>query len=123
MGKGKRIIIATLCGVITGLACFGLASGGKTELPWPAAAQIILSRSLAGFAIGISALRIVHWSLNGLVMGVVFSLPLAFGVLMAPDNPEFSRSMLFTSTIVLGGIYGLFIELVTSVLFKAKSAS
>ncbi|MCU0847746.1 MAG: hypothetical protein MUD12_07645 [Spirochaetes bacterium] len=121
MKTGKRLIIATLCGVITGLACFGLASSGKAELPWPAAVQIILSRTLIGFSIGISAVSIVHWSLNGLVMGVIYSLPLAFGVLMAPDNPEFSRSMLFTSTIVLGAVYGIFIELVTTVVFKAEA--
>jgi hypothetical protein len=54
-------------------------------------------------------------------MGLIFSLPLAFGVLMAPDNPDFSRTSMFISTIVMGMIYGLLIELITTVLFKAKA--
>jgi len=39
---------------------------------------------------------------------------------MAPENPEFSKIMMMVSTIVMGAIYGLLIELITSVLFKAK---
>jgi hypothetical protein len=29
------------------------------------------------------------------VLGLVFSLPLAFSGLMAPDNPEFSKATIF----------------------------
>lgn len=53
-------------------------------------------------------------------MGIIFSLPLAFSGLMAPENPEYSKTSIFISTIVLGMVYGLLIELITSVLFKAK---
>ena len=41
--------------------------------------------------------------------------------LLAPENPDFSLSMMFISTIVMGMIYGLLIEVITSVLFKAKA--
>jgi hypothetical protein len=39
---------------------------------------------------------------------------------MAPDNPEFDQTTMFVMTVVLGLIYGILIEFVTSVLFKAK---
>jgi hypothetical protein len=121
MEKAKRIIIATLLGVLFGFVCYGLASHGPGELSWPIALQIIISRTLIGFAIGISCISLGHWSLHGIIMGLIFSLPLAFGVLMAPDNPDFSRTSMFISTIVMGMIYGLLIELITTVLFKAKA--
>lgn len=120
MQKTKRIIIATLTGVVFGLVCFALASSGAGKLPLPAAIQIIASRALIGFAIGISCLSMGHWSIHGLIMGMIFSFPLAFSGLMAPDNPGFSKISMFIWTIVLGMIYGLLIEVITSLLFKAK---
>lgn len=61
-----------------------------------------------------------HWALHGIIMGLIFGLPAAFGTLLAPENPEFSKEMMFTSTIVMGIIYGFLIELITSLIFKAK---
>ena len=52
----KRVIVATWAGVICGLACVGLASSSPGQLPWPVIPQIIVSRTLIGFAIGISSL-------------------------------------------------------------------
>ncbi len=63
----------------------------------------------------------VHWSLHGLLMGMIFSIPLAFSGLMAPENPEFSKIGMFIWTIVLGMVYGLLIEVITSLIFKAKA--
>jgi len=120
MQKAKRIIIATLSGVLFGFVCFGLASSGPGELAWPVIIQIITSRTLIGFAIGISCLSLKHWSLHGSIMGMIFSIPLAFSGFMAPDNPEFSKASMFIWTIVLGMIYGLLIEVITSLLFKAR---
>lgn len=120
MNKSKRIIIATLSGVLFGFVCFGLASSGPSPLPWPVAVQIILSRTLIGFAIGISATSFGHWSVNGLIFGLIFSLPLAFSGLMAEENPEFSHTTMFIWTIGLGMIYGVLIEAITTGLFKAS---
>jgi hypothetical protein len=53
-------------------------------------------------------------------MGLIFSLLLAFSGLMAPESPEYSKATMFISTVVLGMIYGLLIELITSLPFKAK---
>jgi hypothetical protein len=120
MDRIKRLAIATLMGLIFGFVCFGFASSSSGGLPPGVQWQIITSRTLIGFAIGISCFSLGHWTIHGVVMGFLFSLPLAFGGLLAPDNPEFTRTSMFTWTIILGVVYGLLIELVTSVVFKAK---
>ena len=120
MANAKRLIVATLSGVLFGLVCYSFASSGPEPLAWPIAAQIILSRTLIGVAIGLSHYRLGHWSVHGLVIGLLFSLPLAFSGYMAPESPDFSRDAMFAWTVVLGMIYGLLIEFITSVLFKAK---
>jgi hypothetical protein len=122
MQRSKRLFIATLSGILFGFVCFGLASSGPAPLPWPIAVQIITSRALIGVAIGISVIALGHWSIHGLVMGLLFSLPLAFSGLMAADNPQFTKTSMFVWTVVLGMIYGLLIELITSVLFKARTS-
>ncbi len=120
MDKSKRLIVATLSGLLFGFVCFFFASSGPNPLPWPVAVQIIISRTLIGFAIGISSFTHIHWALHGLIFGLLFSLPLAFSGMMAAPSPDFTPEMLFVSTIILGMIYGLLVEVITSVLFKAK---
>ena len=110
----RRVIIATVCGLGFGLVCLWLACSNPNATGPVAASvkwSIGLSRTVMGFAIGISALRLVWW-LHGIVMGIVFSLPLAGGVL---DRPSIA-----IGTVVLGVVYALLIELITSVIFKAK---
>lgn len=118
--KTKRLIIATLLGVLFSFVCYGMASSGQNEVPVFLAINIILGRTLIGFGIGISRFLFKHWSLHGLLMGLIFSLPAGFGAMLGPENPEFSHSMLFISTMVMGMIYGFLIELITSAVFKAK---
>jgi hypothetical protein len=84
--------------------------------------QIVASRTLIGVAIGLSSFVLGHWAVHGLAIGGLFSLPLAFSGLMAPEVPEFSATSMFVFTIALGMIYGLIVESVTSGLFKAKAA-
>lgn len=114
----KRLIIATLCGLLFGFVCYGFASSGGELDSW-LAISIILSRTLIGFAIGISRFPMKHWALHGVVMGFIFSLPGAFAGGMS-DTPEMSGQMIFISTIVMGVIYGFLIELITTVIFKTK---
>jgi D-alanyl-lipoteichoic acid acyltransferase DltB (MBOAT superfamily) len=116
----NRLIVATIMGVVSGLICFGFASSGSAELPAAVAWQIIISRTLIGFAIGISIFKMGHWTVHGAVIGLLFSIPLAVSGFMAPDNPEFSKSSMFIAAMVMGVVYGLLIEFVTTVLFKAK---
>ena len=118
--KTKRLVISTLLGVVFGFVCYGFASSGQNEISTILALNIILGRTLIGIAIGISRFPCKHWSLHGIVMGLVFSLPTGFGAMIGPENPEFSHTMLLVSTIVMGIIYGFLIELITSVVFKAR---
>jgi hypothetical protein len=118
--KTKRLIISTLLGLVFGFVCFGFASSGQNEISTPLALNIILSRMLIGIAIGISGFACKHWSLHGIIMGFVFSLPMAFGAMLGPEDPKFDHTMIFISSLVMGVIYGFLIELITSVLFKAK---
>ncbi len=120
MQKTKRVIIATMSGILFGFVCYGFASSGPAPLPAAVGFQIIASRALIGFAIGISCLSAIHWSFHGLMMGLFFSLHLGLSGLMAPENPEFSAASMFMWTIILGMVYGLLIEVITSLLFKAK---
>ncbi len=120
MKNAKRVTIATLSGFLFGLLCYGLASSSPGGVPTPVVWQLITSRALIGFGIGVSRVRMGHWSIHGIVMGLLFSIPLAFSGLMAPDSPDFSKSSMFIWTIVLGMVYGFLIELITSVLLKAR---
>lgn len=118
--KTKRLIISTILGLVFGFVCYGLAASGSNDMSTILALNIILGRTLIGVAIGISRFTLKHWSLHGITMGFVFSLPAGFGAMLGPENPEFSHAMLMTSTIVLGMIYGFLIELITTVVFKAR---
>lgn len=118
--KAKRLIISTLFGVVFGFVCYGFASGGSNQLPLALALNIILGRTLIGVAIGISRFTLKHWTLHGLVMGLVFSIPQGLGAMLGPESPEFSKTMMLVSTILMGMIYGLLIEVFTTLVFKAK---
>jgi hypothetical protein len=116
----KRLIIATLSGLLFGFVCFGFACSGSGEIETWLGISIIASRTLMGFGIGISRFSMKNWAIHGIIMGFIFSLPAAFGTMMGPVNPEFTPEMLAISTVVMGIIYGFLIELITSVFFKAK---
>jgi hypothetical protein len=118
--KTKRLIISTLLGLVFGFVCYGFASSGPNTISTMLALNIITGRTLIGIAIGISYFSCKHWSLHGMVMGLIFSIPGAFGAMLGPENPQFTHALLFVSTIVMGIIYGFLIELITSVLFRAK---
>lgn len=118
--KTKRLIISTLMGVVFGFVCFGFASSGPNEVSLYLALNIILSRTLIGVAIGISRFTCQHWSMHGMIMGLIFSLPMAFGAMLAPENPDYNHTMIFVSSLVMGVIYGFLIELITTVVFRAR---
>jgi hypothetical protein len=115
----KRLTIATLFGVASGFVCYAFASSEQEMALWMAV-SIIISRTLIGFAIGISRFKMKHWALHGAIMGFVFSLPGSFAVMAGPANPDFAPSTMFFMTLFMGVFYGVIIELFTSVVFKAK---
>jgi len=118
----KRILIATFCGFLCGVFCItvdletSLASNVAQQLPPPVIGEILCSRTLLGFAIGISCLNLYHWTVHGIVLGFLFSTPLAFSCLLTPQYAV----KLFFLTLIFGMLYGLFTEFVTSFLFKAR---
>jgi len=108
----KRVVIATICGLVFGFVCLLLASSNPEPLTDMVKWSIVLSRTMLGFTIGISAIRL-NWWLHGIVLGFITSIPMAI--------PTLDRIEIALGTIVMGMIYGLLTELITSVLFKAKS--
>jgi hypothetical protein len=108
----KRLLIATIFGVLSGVVCWILSSsGGPTT--WYMATSIILGRTLIGFALGISILK-MKWWLHGIVIGCLFSLPMAFQGFYVAGKEMF----IFLGSLIMGIIYGFFIELFTTVIFK-----
>jgi len=113
----KRVLIATICGFIFGLFCMFLASSNPNATePMTSTTKwlIIISRTMLGFTIGISAIRL-NWWLHGMVLGAIASIPMAIPVL--------DRMDIAIGSMVMGIIYGFLTELITSVLFKAKSVA
>ena len=111
----KRISIATFCGFIAGIICY---LSGVLLIPiehdlvvfiW-----IIVNRTLLGFVIGISILR-VHWALNGLIVALTVGLVLPLNAVMIGREIP-----LVISVYIMGIIYGILIEFFTSVVFKQR---
>ena len=112
MTSAKRVIIATITGLVCGFICMTLASSDPSQpITLGLKLSILFSRGLTGFMIGISALKLKWW-LHGIILGIVGSIPMAFPIM---DDPG-----IMIGTFIMGIIYGFIIELVTSVLFKAK---
>jgi len=110
----KRIIIATICGIIFGFVCLGFALSNpesSESLTCSVKWSIVIGRSMLGFMIGISALRMPWW-IHGPVLGLIASIPMAIPIM---DDLNIA-----IGTVVMGIIYGFLIELVTSILFKAR---
>jgi hypothetical protein len=111
----KRVLVATVCGFLFGLICMALAASNpdstqalSATIKW----NIVLSRALMGFMIGLSALKI-QWWLHGIILGFISSIPMAIAVI-----PQME---IFIGTFVMGIIYGFLTELITTKLFKATA--
>ena len=114
MLTAKRVIIATVCGLIFGVVCMCLASSDpEAPIALSLKLTILFSRALMGFTIGISAFRFSWW-LHGIVIGFVTSIPMAL--------PVMDRIEIFIGTFVMGMVYGFLTELITTKAFKAKAA-
>jgi hypothetical protein len=119
MLSAKRVIIATIFGIIAGAICLVLgmlkypeAEFGAVQIVW-----VFINRTLIGFVIGISAWRI-HWAWHGIILGGIVGLPFSYSML-------FQGPKIIDFLVVLGisCVFGFFIELFTSAVFKAKVKS
>ncbi len=110
----KRITIATLFGVVAGALCAtisfsaGLLSFSAVTLIW-----ILLNRTVMGFVIGISGLKL-HWAWHGILMGVVVGSIFSWFLYM-----NGMKMAVFTP--IGNAIFGLMIEFFTTVVFKAPA--
>jgi hypothetical protein len=115
MMQVKRLVVSTVFGVVAGIICYlGGKYGLKDDISTAMFFYILLNRALIGFVIGISALR-MHWTLHGLLIGLLAGLPFTAGCLLEANNLE---TAIVAS--ILGALYGLMIEFFTSVVFGAR---
>ena len=76
----KRLIIATLLGLVFGFVCLSLAKSGVYEISTALAVSIVSGRVLIGFAIGISKFSFKHKMLflstviTGMIYGFLIEL-------------------------------------------------
>lgn len=111
----KRIVIATLFGVVAGLLCATATSAGHLlKLTAVTFIWILLNRTVMGFVIGVSGLKL-HWAWNGIVLGLVVGEIFSYYLFM-----NLGAQWLLLSPIG-NAIFGVLIEFFTSVVFKAPA--
>ncbi|MFB3815703.1 MAG: hypothetical protein ACE14L_16495 [Terriglobales bacterium] len=108
----NRIVITTILGFVAGILCaLGLWSMNIT-MTTVLVAWILLNRTVLGFVLGISSLRL-HWALHGAVIGVVVGSLFSFSTITVGRAP-----LLSVITLVASAVFGIAIEWLTSVVFK-----
>lgn len=108
-----RILVATLMGVVMGLVCASGAYAGRLlTLTTVTFVWILLNRTIMGFVIGISGLKL-HWAWNGIVLGLVVGSIFSYFFYM--DEHSLKTALL---TPIGNAIYGLIIEFFTTKVFK-----
>ncbi len=119
--RGAKIVVATILGFIAGLVCYSLSKSGGEPITATLAWSIILGRTLIGFTIGISAWRI-NYLLQGILIGLIVSLPMALagGSFVPPEADPSKAAFIFWGTLIMGGVYGFFIALITNLIVKEK---
>ncbi len=108
----RRIVITTLLGAVAGIICaLGGMSLGVRMTPavflW-----ILLNRSVMGFVIGISSLRL-HWALHGTLLGLIVGSLFPYSLALLDAGPRMVAITLFASL-----VFGFAIEVVATVVCK-----
>lgn len=117
----RRVWIATALGLVFGvLNCLVIALAAP--IPRSGIATVVLARTVLGFVIGISALRMSWWS-HGLLLGFIVSLPAAFAARLMAAQFRMSPNVAPVLVLAAGLVIGFLIELLTSAVFKARSQS
>lgn len=111
----KRIVVAALFGVVAGLFCLAFtALGHLMPLTAVTVGWILLNRTVMGLVIGVSGLK-CHWAWNGVVLGLVVGEIFSYFLFMNLGI----KALLLTP--IGNAIFGLMIELFTTVVFKAPA--
>lgn len=108
----KRIVIATACGAVAGLVCVSAGAALGLKLTLQSVGWALLNRTLLGFVIGVSALRL-HWAWHGCLLGLLVGSLFSYSAWMF-EGPVWLVGGLLAGSI----IFGLLIELFTTVVFK-----
>jgi len=109
----KRILVATLFGLIAGAICATLLfSAGVMRYTPILLVWVLLNRAVMGFAIGISSLKL-RWAWNGIVLGILVGSIFSYFLFM-----NLGAGPLPVVNFLANGIFGLTIEFFTTVVFK-----
>jgi hypothetical protein len=109
----KGLAIATLFGLAAGVACATVASSGQLlKLTTVSLLWILLNRTVMGFAIGASGLK-VHWAWNGVIMGLIVGSIFSYYIFLDLGQPRVALLIPFGNA-----FFGLLIEFFTTVVCK-----
>lgn len=108
----NRITMATVLGLIAGMICMlgGWSLGVKMTLA--SVLFVLLNRTVLGFVIGVSSLR-MHWAWHGALMGIVVGSIFSYSIFLMGEARIF-----VVGTIVGSIVFGLLIEFITTVVFN-----
>jgi hypothetical protein len=108
-----RILFAGGVGAVFGFQIWRLARYGfSLSLPWWGSMLIILTHLLLGMTIGLAAAGKRYW-LSGICLGLIFSLPIAFGAIRL----GLSYVPYGLAASLSGGVDGLLTALITQAVF------
>jgi hypothetical protein len=109
----KRIVVATLFGLVAGAICAsGAFYGHLLKFSAISLSWVLLNRAVMGFAIGASGLRL-HWAWNGIVMGLVVGSIFSFFLFMT-----LGPGLVPPINAIANGVFGLMIEFLTTKVCK-----
>jgi hypothetical protein len=109
----KRIVVATLFGLVAGALCAsGAFYGHLLKFSVVTLVFILLNRAVMGFAIGISGLNL-RWGWNGIFLGIAVGSIFSYFMFMTNGPGPMPVVNFFVN-----GIFGLMIEFFTTVVFK-----
>lgn len=118
MNSTKRIAIATGAGLAAGFCCVAgaIIIFGLTFTPL-ALLFVLSNRMLIGFVIGISSLK-MPWVLHGLLIGFIVGFPFPlYDLIIGQGNAVAGAAF------IMSLLFGVGIEFVTTVVFKAGAAN
>lgn len=108
----KRVIVATIFGIVAGFICFVGALFLGLPIDILRFTVIIVNRTLIGFVIGISALK-MNWLLHGILIGEIVGLPFfLYDITMGVDL------IIVIGVLFINALFGIMIEFFTSIIFK-----
>ncbi|MBD3228600.1 MAG: hypothetical protein GF329_10470 [Candidatus Lokiarchaeota archaeon] len=109
----KRVIVAVIFGFVAGIICYSGTFLLNIPNDFVRFLNIIVHRTLIGFVIGISALK-MHWAVHGFIIGEIVGLPFFFFDLITGVD-----IMIVLGVLAINAVFGIMIEFFTSIVFKS----